>query len=263
MIKKIAVISFYVLMPLGIMILLGFAIDTNQTKPCSGFMVTVNNKGEASFIDSAEVVRQVYNIMGPLKGKEMKSISVKRIEELVNAMYYVENSRVYRTVDGHVIADIKQRIPVARIINSMNENYYIDTRGKLMKTTSRYAARVVVVTGFINTRYSPAVDILQLANDDKLSDSEQVLVDLFKLIGHISSNDFLDAWVDQIYVNRQGEFELVPRNGVHTIELGDIENMEAKFEKLMNFYRNGLTHMGWGNYKRINLKYKNQVVCSK
>jgi cell division protein FtsQ len=263
MIKRLAVISFYVLMPLGIMVLLGFAIDANQSKPCQSFNVVINSPAGLAFIDSAEVARQVHTVMGPLQGNSLRSISVKRIEELINAMYYVDGSRVYRTIDGNVVADIQQRIPVARVINSMNEHYYIDAQGKLMKTSTRYSARTIVVSGYMNTRYSPVVDILQLSESDGLTDSEKVLVDLFRLIRYISTDEFLNAWIDQVYINRQGEFELVPINGVHTVELGGIENMEMKFEKLLNFYRNGLTHLGWGSYKRINLKYKNQVVCSK
>ena len=102
-----------------------------------------------------------------------------------------------------------------------------------------------------------------MSEESELSSSGKVLLELNALIRFIQNDDFLNAWIDQIYVNRQSEFELVPRNGAHTIEFGKAENMEVKFNKLMKFYKFGLAHVGWGSYKRINLKYKNQVVCSK
>jgi cell division protein FtsQ len=263
MIRKIAAISFYVLLPLGVMILLGFAVENNQSMPCRSFQVKINTPAGISFVDTTAVIKQVNSVIGPVKGNTLNAVPIARIEELVNSIYYVDQSRVYRTIDGHVIADIDQRVPVARVINSMNEHFYIDTRGKLMRTSNRYSARVIVVSGFINTRYSPAIDISQYNEDDDLTASERVLFELDKLIRYIMQDDFLHAWIDQIYVNRLGEFELVPRNGVHTIEFGNTENMESKFNKLLFFYKNGLTHLGWGYYKRINLKFKNQVVCSK
>jgi cell division protein FtsQ len=263
MIQKIAKKVLYIILPLGMLVLLGFVVETNQSMPCRSFQVRIDSPFGNAFVDSGSVVNQVYAVMDPLDGKVLKSISLNRIEELVNKMYYVEKSRVFRTIDGHVVANIQQRTPIARVINSMNETYYIDNQGKLMKPSQSYTARVVVVTGFIHTRYSPNINILDLEQDNDLSASEKVLVDLNKLIRFIQNDDFLNAWIDQIYVNRQSEFELVPRNGAHTIVFGDAENMEMKFNKLMKFYKYGLTHVGWGNYKRINLKYKNQVVCSK
>jgi cell division protein FtsQ len=64
-------------------------------------------------------------------------------------------------------------------------------------------------------------------------------------------------------VNKNTEFELVPKVGRHIIVFGDIDNMEKKFDKLIVFYKEGLNKTGWDKYKIINLKYENQVVCSK
>ncbi|MBL0100570.1 MAG: hypothetical protein IPP49_11445 [Saprospiraceae bacterium] len=36
--------------------------------------------------------------------------------------------------------------------------------------------------------------------------------------------------------------------------------MEAKFNKLKIFYRDGLPKLGWSRYKTLNLKYANQVT---
>ncbi len=263
MIKKIAVIAFYILLPAGVFVLLGFAMENNKSMPCRSFRIHIDTSEGMSFLDSATVVKQVYASIDTLEGKVLKDISLNRIEELINTMYYVDKSRVYRTIDGHLNVDITQRVPVARVINRVNETFYIDTYGKLMKPTTNYTARVPVVSGFVNTRYSPNINIREFESKSELTSSERVLKELNELIHYIRQDEFLDAWIDQIYVTRQGQFELVPRNGAHIIEFGYADEMEQKFEKLMKFYTNGLTHVGWGSYKRINLQFKNQVVCSK
>lgn len=263
MIKKIAVIAFYFLMPAGVFILLGFAVENNKSMPCRSFRVHIDSSEGLSFVDSARVVSQVYAVLDTLEGKKFSDISLNRVEELINTIYYVDKSRVYRTIDGYLNVHISQRVPVARVINQANETFYIDQQGKLMKPSPRYTARVMVVSGFVNTRYAPGVNIGEFDSRAELSSSEKELEQIDRLVRFIRKDEFLHAWIDQIYVTRQGNFELVPRNGSHVIEFGNLEEMEEKFDKLMKFYKNGLTHVGWGSYKRINLQFKNQVVCSK
>jgi cell division protein FtsQ len=80
---------------------------------------------------------------------------------------------------------------------------------------------------------------------------------------YITHDKFLKAQIAQIYVNEQNEFELVPRIGNHIILLGTAEDLDDKFRRLVAFYRYGLNKIGWNKYNVINIKYKNQVVCSK
>jgi cell division protein FtsQ len=45
---------------------------------------------------------------------------------------------------------------------------------------------------------------------------------------------------------------------------GEAKDFEEKFEKLKTFYTEGLNKTdGWNKYSTINIKYKNQVVCTK
>ena len=39
--------------------------------------------------------------------------------------------------------------------------------------------------------------------------------------------------------------------------------MEIKFKKLELFYKNILPTKGWNYYESVNLKFKNQIVCTK
>ena len=63
--------------------------------------------------------------------------------------------------------------------------------------------------------------------------------------------------------NRNQEFEIIPRVGAHQILLGNAENLELKFRNLKILYEEGLAYEGWNKYEIINLKYNNQVICSK
>ena len=45
------------------------------------------------------------------------------------------------------------------------------------------------------------------------------------------------------------------------LEFGKVKNVKEKFEKLMLYYEKGNSQNK--EYKVLNLKYKNQIVCTK
>ena len=59
------------------------------------------------------------------------------------------------------------------------------------------------------------------------------------------------------------EVDLTPRSGRYTILFGRLEEVDRKFDKLLRFYRNGLSTLGWETYRTIDVRYGNQVVCKK
>ncbi|MBW6478787.1 MAG: hypothetical protein K0B37_05105, partial [Bacteroidales bacterium] len=120
MIKKIAGIFFYITIPVSVFLLLGFAVESNKDIPCRSF--TVNVHGDSYFLDSSHVINTVYSKFGQLEGKKLREISLSTIEEMVRNIYFVQESQVYRTIDGDIVVNVKQREPVARIINAHNES---------------------------------------------------------------------------------------------------------------------------------------------
>ena len=56
---------------------------------------------------------------------------------------------------------------------------------------------------------------------------------------------------------------MVSKLGDNIIELGNTEDLDSKFGNLWTFYRKGMPRAGWETYKKISLKYKGQVVCTK
>ena len=78
-----------------------------------------------------------------------------------------------------------------------------------------------------------------------------------------NNNPFWDAQIEQIYVTENNEIELIPRIGDNLILLGKIDNFEQKLENLQCLYEQALSKVGWNKYDTINLKYNNQVICSK
>ena len=51
--------------------------------------------------------------------------------------------------------------------------------------------------------------------------------------------------------------------GNHRIMLGTLDEFEEKLANLKLFYEQAIPKVGWEKYSMINLKYKNQIVCTK
>ena len=68
------------------------------------------------------------------------------------------------------------------------------------------------------------------------------------------------AQITQIDINPSREFEMVPMIGNHVIEFGDGNDVEAKFSKLMVFYRQVLARTGMDRYARLKIQYARQII---
>jgi cell division protein FtsQ len=91
----------------------------------------------------------------------------------------------------------------------------------------------------------------------------ETLEAVYRYVGLIVQSDFWKAQLQQTYVDRQGNFTAIPQVGNHDIEFGTIDNIENKLIKLATFYEQGMNEARWNKYRTINLKYEDQVVCTK
>jgi cell division protein FtsQ len=79
----------------------------------------------------------------------------------------------------------------------------------------------------------------------------------------IIADSTLNALIEQIYVLSNGKIQLVTKAGSHLVQFGDTTDAAEKLENLKYFYKYGLVKTGWNKYGKINLEFKNQIVCTK
>ncbi len=263
MIRKILKISLAIALAFLFITLVSFAVDKNRDLPCKGVSVSIDYLRGQHFINAEDVKAKVLNATGPLEGKPITVGKLSLIESVVAGIPSVSKTSVFRNIDGGLTINISQRQPIVRVLNVHGQGFYIDHSGHLMPLSPDYTAHVIVATGHIQAGYSPLINLASVRPDNEISSNEKRLRDLYRLALHIESQAFWSAFIDHIFVLPNGQFELTPKNGAHVIEFGDLNQMEMKFGKLMTFYQNGLAWIGWNHYRRINVKYSNQVICSK
>lgn len=248
----------------GIIVLGGFINIEKKKAVCKKFEVNIDYDDSDPLITVDDIKEKVYKSYDSLVGKKIKDIDLDTIEKIVNEIKYVAKGDVYTTLSGNVEINIIQRKPVVRIINRRNQSFYIDQEGVPFPLGKEYSSRVIIANGNIKETLNDTTKLYGYKDFREMNiENPSVLQKIYLLATYINSDDFLKAQIEQIYVNKNSKFELVPKVGRHIIIFGDIDDMEKKFDKLYVFYKEGLNKTGWDKYKVINLMYENQVVCSK
>lgn len=254
--KRILNITLWIAGLAGLSVLVGFIESEHKKITCKELLVSIDYNGAEPLISADELDRTIYDAFDSLVGKKLSDINSSAIENYVNEIDFIESAEVYSTINGTMKIRVRQKSPILRVINASGQNYYIDRHGTLMPVKTGRSSRVLIASGHIARSYSDTLDA-------SLPLVVPRLHELYRLSNHINQDAFLKAQIEQIYVTDDGEYELIPKVGRHLIVFGDISDMENKFAKLKVFYEQGMKKSGWTVYKKINLKYKDQVVCEK
>ena len=261
---KILVIILWVVLIGSFITLLGFTNWEHSTLGCTNFIIRIDYGNADTLVTKTDIYELVKKTGNPLKGQLIGDIDVEAMEREIRHQPYVAHAEVFMTMQGVVEINVLQRQPILRIFNQKGESFYLDGLGHLLPLNPAFSARVLVATGFIDELFYKKANYLQdsLRQKDSL-EYRSVMINLYKMATYIIKDKFLRAQIEQIYVDKSGEFELIPRVGSHVIVFGTAENLENKFERLFAFYKYGLSRTGWSRYNVINIKFRNQVVCSK
>ncbi|WP_309641933.1 cell division protein FtsQ [Flavobacterium sp.] len=168
-------------------------------------------------------------------------LDLNRLEKSINANPMIEKSEVFVSIDGVLKAVVKQKTPIARLFNDEG-SFYIDYQGSTMPLSAEFTARVPIVSGEINK-----------VNQDEFN----------KLLRFVYDDDFLKKNIIGIQITPSGSLKMLNRNFDYEIEFGQTVNIETKFKNYKAFYQKAVVDSSLYKYKKINLTFTQQVVCTK
>jgi cell division protein FtsQ len=257
--KKIIITSI-----ISIIIIVGIAVTImmHGKQHCKEVNIEINYENASHFIKDYEILSIITNVYPEIKSTEISDINLSKISHAILENPFIENVSVSMDLNGNLHVKVKQKKPLVRVFNKKGESFYISHDKKLMPTSPYGTERVVVASGEINTVYSDSLVIKELFSSENNLEN-MILFKIWKTASHINTNPFLKAQIDQIFITEKLEIELIPRVGDQVIILGDINDLDIKFQNLEVMYQQGFQKVGWDKYSIINLKYLNQVVCTR
>jgi cell division protein FtsQ len=168
-------------------------------------------------------------------------LDLNKLEKILDSNPMIEKSDVFVSIDGVLKAVVKQKTPIARVFNG-NESFYIGYEGTKMPLSDNYAARVPLVFGVINDK------------------NNEGLVKLFRLI---YEDDFLKKNIISIQIMPNGSLKMLNRNFDYHINFGNVRNIERKFQNYKAFFQKAVLDNSLYEYKGVDLRFTQQVVCTK
>lgn len=252
--KRIGIVCLWVLIGISIIVSIAFVNKEDAQLKCTAIHIQIEPKHEILFIDRESVLKQL-NPEGDEKkilGKTILQLNTPLIEHKLNHNDFVKKAQVYTDMNGALTINLTQRRPILRIMKQDGTSFYLDEDGRQMPVSGMFTSHVPIATGNIFEPYKSRDTMHSFVGNE-----------LTKIATYVDKHAFWKAQIEQIFVTPESELWLIPKLGDHTIVFGTTENMETKFENLLLFYSEGLSRMGWDQYQTINLKYENQIVCTK
>lgn len=214
----------------------------NNGTICSEVSINIEKSETPGFLTSSDVKSiLVSQNLYPL-GQSINNINTRQIEDFLKSNMLIENAECYQTYKGKIFINLIQRRPVLRIKSLNGDDYYLDSKGRIVSNVS-YVANQIVASGYVTKKYAKKY----------LTDIGNILV----------NNAFWNSEIEQINVLQDGSIELIPRVGDHIVYLGEPFNINDKLNRLYKFYVYGLNKIGWNKYSYIDLEFNNQIICRK
>lgn len=231
---------FLLLIVLGF--LMNFAVRRHNDKCIDNVSILIDNSDYIHFITNA----MVYDIVNrssknEKKASKIKDIDISKTEENLDTIPFISNSNVYIDLNGSLNIHVSQKIPIVRI-KTPNDEFYLDQYGTKFPLSQNFSLPCLLVSGDIKAEeYKKLVKLSQLISEDKI------------LKNHIISID----------KDKKNSYNLLLNVAGVYIEYGDLKNNHQKLTNLKEFYKQYLDYVGFGVYKKISLKYDNQIVATK
>lgn len=240
----------WLLLGAGTIILFGAAMIQKNNKNCSDIKVEITGVDEHLFIDEKDV-KDLINKNADLTNKQVKQIDLKAIETELEKTAWVKNAELFFDNNQVLQVRIEERQPVARIFTVQGSSFYIDSAGIRLPLSDKLSARVPMFTNFPS-------DKVPLSTPDSL-----LMKGVVNLGRSINYDSFWRAQIEQVYITPQATFELIPVIGDQTIVFGDASDIESKLTNLYTFYKKAWVQNGINAYKKLDIRFRNQVVATR
>ncbi len=227
------------------------AISKKNKGQCTAYTISLKGTKNNFFIDQKDVEQLlVKTTKGNIKGQPIASFNLHELEQMLEHNTWIDEAELYFDNRNVLHISVTEKEPVARVFTTAGNSFYIDSLGRKMPLSDKLSARVPVFTGFPEKK--------------KLTANDSVLLNDIRVTSNFIINDsFWMSQVAQIDITPERNFEMVPVVGNHLVKLGNGENIDKKFHRLMVFYKQVLSKTGFDKYKVIDVQYKGQVVASK
>ncbi len=234
--------------------------------------VEVVNSAEVPLVTADKIAQAIQHAGLMPTGKDVDSVSLLAINNLVESDCFVRSSQTFVDYEGVLTVRLTQRKPLVRVITTSGEDFYLTANGHLLPTQQGAAIDLPLVTGDITLPFPREFegDIVAWARENE-KNSDKNYIFLLKLTNFVRLVESRPEWggnIVQIVAERKGvkvgskaprtTIKLIPRRGNYTVQLGTLDNVEAKLNRWVRFVEAGVVDLNEPN--TLDVSYEGQAV---
>ena len=223
-----------------VIVLFSFTSNRNENRKLTKTKVVFVGEN-ASFLKQETVNKLLIENNADASAIRKDKLDLNKLEKADSSNQMVEESEVFVTIDGVLKAVVKQKTPIVRVFDG-KRSFYIDYKGNTMPLSANFTARVPLVLGVIRKQNSEA------------------LAELFR---KIYDDEFLKKNIIAIQIMPNGSLKMLNRNFDYQIDFGGAKNVDAKFQNYKAFFQKAVVDSSLYKYKKIDLRFTQQVICTK
>lgn len=241
--KKLQIAGFCIL-AIYALVMVFFIPSTAGSVCCTGTAVNINDSADYKFVNKMDILKYMNSANINPNGLSYKNINLHNMEKKIAEIPFVKDAQCYKSPGGLLCVDILQRKPILRI-KTPTQDLYLDSEGSLMNTSTAFSAYVPVLLS------------------EMTLGKKYLKTEIYEFANYVYNDKLLNSLVEQIYIDANGNVEMVPRIGSQIVVLGSMEGYQKKMTRLRKLYEKGFSKVGWNKYKKIDLTYDNQAVCTR
>ena len=217
--------------------LLSFSLKRFNNAKMENVSINMNqSKTPVYFVDEKDI-KELVKQYNPTK--KIGDIDIPELEKKINLIPFVDSANVYLNLNGNLNVDIKQRVPAFRL-NKDGKDFYVDKKGVEFPISKNFSLASMLVMG-----------------DVKASEYGK----LSELVEKIDKDDFSKRYFIGI-TKEKDNYNLLTSDGNYKVEIGDLDNIDLKVRGFKTFVEKYLVDQSPEKYKKISLKYDNQIVTT-
>lgn len=234
--------------------------------------VVVVDSAEVPLVTADNIAQAIQHAGLMPTGKDVDSVSLLAINNLVESNCFVRSSQTFVDYEGVLTVRLTQRKPLVRVITTSGEDFYLTANGHLLPTQQGAAIDLPLVTGDITLPFPRGFkgDMVAWARENE-KNSDKNYIFLLKLTNFVRLVESRPEWggnIVQIVAEREGvkagskaprtTIKLIPRRGNYTVELGTLDNVEAKLNRWVRFVEAGVVDLN--DPHTLDVAYEGQAV---
>ena len=239
--KKITLVDIKLfLIILSVLFLYAFSNHRNNNRFLKADpIVKFAGDSQHLFITHQQVNNLLIQKLGQTSTVLKERLDLNKIERVFDLHKMIEKAQVYTKVDGQLHLEIKQKTPIARVIQDQT-HYYLDNNGNSMPLSTNYSAHLPLIKGIWNGKLK---------------------ADYFEIIKLISEDTFLNNHITGILIQPDGKIQMTNRLFDYKIKLGHPNNFKSKIACYKAFLNHAYKSDKIKSYQTVNITFDNHVVC--